>query len=50
MHFKHDYVGESGEESIQGYEVLEPGKASSKDELWSQILGIFGKINYSKPD
>lgn len=48
MHFKHDYVEESGEE---GKVVLELEKACYKDKLWSQILGVLGEItDLSKPD
>lgn len=44
MHFKHDYVGESGDESMKGEVLLKLEKACNKDELWSQILGVLGKI------
>lgn len=47
MYFKHDYVGKSRDKIIKGKVVLEEEKACHKDELWSQILGVLGKITYS---
>lgn len=40
MHFKHDYVEESGEGKV----VLELEKACYGDKLWSQILSVLRKI------
>lgn len=41
MHLKHDYVGEGEEE---GTVVLELEKSCYKIKLWSQILGVLGKM------
>lgn len=40
MHLKYDYVGESEEGTV----VLELEKSCYKIKLWSQILGVLGKM------